>query len=324
MLHFWNLYQDIRSRDNENNKNPHYARHGILNRLTIFPTAHAISSERMKEMMEEYRDILEYKPEDDPFNKMTGVERVKRCWHEVFLGTRSWELDMIMNLWVYSSITGFIYGTVKDSDTLVKESTKRFNEMAFEHDYLGRRKLMDYAMVQTSLNGFKAAWRLALFPTYMACFAVSSMAYRNDVYPPDFAASAGLAAAVYKFPLGPRAMLVAGGAMSIFGLLGGYLVKAGFYVSGYTYPEFRFFSNLREVRSREDMSSRSWERFRRKREELMSEEEKALLQRDKIIKEMKSEARQELIHKDFFTPEAKNVQTTQSNVSQAENKTTVK
>jgi len=284
-MHFWNFYQDF---INRKKGSPSFS-------LSIFPKVHAISHQRMKEMMEEYKDYIEYKPQDDPCNTMTGIERTKKMWKDIVLGT-AWEFQYIEGLMLTGAVVGFAYGLYFDSRAIVQEGTKRFNEMAFEGEFHARRKLIDYTMLQSVLNGFRGAWRIAIFPGYLACTTLSSMAYRNDIYPLDFSAATAAAAAFYKFPLGPRASLTAAGVMSIVGLMAGFALKGIFWLGDTSVSEFRYWNSIQSIRSQKQFSSNSWAVFQQKKDEL----EEIINARNESVKNIRDKQLSEYIQSSFI------------------------
>jgi hypothetical protein len=88
--------------------------------------------------------------------------------------------------------------------------------------------------------------------------------------------------------------------MGLLGLGAGFAAKAAFWLNGMTVPEFRYMAKLRERRSRQELSSQDWVRWRRKIKEPMEDE---IFERDQHIRKLKNEQSNLMIEKTFFEPE---------------------
>ena len=299
MIHFWKFYQETKQNETRRQEEAHQSRPSVFAKLSIFPTAHAITNKRMKEMYDEYQEYLEYKAEEDPENKLTGSQRLRNMWYGI-LWEDAWEFRFLNDTFIYGLFLGAFLGVFVDSKIMTREYTKRFNEMAFEGEYHARRKLTDYTMLQTCVNAGSRAMKMSLMPTYFGAFALSSITYRNEIVSLDFSLASAFAAALYRFPLGPRASLTAAGVMSIFGLAVGYIAKGAFWYTGTSVAEFRYICKMREMRNKYEFSTHSWNQWRKQVQEPMEQE---LYDRDLLIKEMKNESKKQIIHESFFEKE---------------------
>lgn len=274
---------------------------------SLVPKVHAAnglpSKKQLQEMHKEYEEFI--KKDIETFEPKDPIERVKDLWVNL-LSKTCWEYKLIQQVVIFGWVVGFLRGAVWETRSKIGDYHKRFNHMTFEGEFHARRKMTDETMLFAGKTGLKYAWRSALMPLYVVCLGLTATAYRNDINPIDFGLVASTAGAIYKFNLGPRAQLVTAGVMFVPGFITGCILKAGFWMSGTTISEFRYWHTNNLHQRNKEMSSFSWKML----DEKMSDGGyfRQLAPRDQAIEDAKEEMKKRVLsqslpsnlHPDFF------------------------
>lgn len=252
-------YHDVKSRLSPLFKrasclHPSYTSHfHLLNPIY----AKSFYQQQKEEMMEEYKEIFDY----DSMGK-TGWERVKKMYKGMY-NINNPEANILQEVAIFGGVVGFMWGSVFKTTDYMQDFIRKHNDMVYEGEYHAKRTFIDNMVVNTARKGASVAWRFALFPAYVTLFALTSLAYRNYVNPLDFGAVVGLAGAIWKFMLGPRAMFTAFCFGALLGIIAGCLLWSVFKMVGITVAEWRYFNAGNRVRAQRELSGHSWNKYLR-------------------------------------------------------------
>lgn len=186
------------------------------------------------ELAEKYKELYE------PLPGETGWDRVKMIFELDEWGQKHPNLDFTFQ----GVMMGFFVGSAVGGFQAAKQATDQFiqrNEAAkFYTDLDAKRRLNDHVFYSAYRSAFKWGWRTSLF-TGVYLFSLTFFStYQNSTKISHYVGAGALTGTLFKFRMGPRAMLVGGGLGSVLGLIAGGLTTGMFWVMGSSLDEMNY------------------------------------------------------------------------------------
>ncbi|XP_074603862.1 complex I assembly factor TIMMDC1, mitochondrial-like [Brevipalpus obovatus] len=168
-----------------------------------------------------------------------GWRRIKRFYHGLFYGSQSVEPEFVENVMLASLFSGFAFGSMIASRSIMQDMKERFNEYQFAGKTDHARKIVGMTLLASSRNGMRYSFHTCLITSFFAIVASTFAVYRNDIRTSDMIISGALGGAFYGLYKGPKAMirtsLLAGG---LIGLPIGIFCRSYLWLLDISYSDF--------------------------------------------------------------------------------------
>ncbi|KAF5303468.1 hypothetical protein FQA39_LY09931 [Lamprigera yunnana] len=206
----------------------------------------------------------------------TGWSRVRQIFKADDFDRLSVELHSIIQVSCISCIVGIVYGGTVYSKQAYLNFIKNNQATSFTNHYEAKQQLQDCVTKAFAKGAFRWSWRLTAFSsTYVTC-STCLAAYRGKNGILEHTLAGTSAGALYKFKVGPRAMLVGGILGGILGTLGGILTLSALQMTGMTMQEVRYW-NYKWYEHRSDAFNKGFQKhFDKERSDLYKERESKL------------------------------------------------
>jgi len=177
---------------------------------------------------------------DGPIGEETGWDRLKLMLSLDEFGGFSPEMDGVIT----STSAGFLCGSLLGAAGASKNEYITFIDKnkasQFDSHYHAKHELQHRVTRAMMYGGFRVGWRLALFTGSYMFFTTAVSTYRNKSSVLEYSVGGLLAGAVYKFPMGPRAIFAGGLIGSVLGTAAGILSVGTMKLTGTTTEELRY------------------------------------------------------------------------------------
>jgi len=173
-----------------------------------------------------------------------------------FGATPPFEVRLIHSVTYSSFIVGYLVGALLRTGDLQSSYARKHNAAVFEGNYRARRHYFDNMILQVARRGFPFALKVSLFSSSAVLACCSSIAYRNDIFLPDFVVGFATVGGLSRLWLGSRAVAFGAGFGSASALILYSCLKAFEAVTGQNIATLRLIDHSlwlekREVRLRQ-------------------------------------------------------------------------
>nr|SVE76708.1 EOG090X0FS6 [Daphnia longispina] len=183
----------------------------------------------------------------------TGWDRLKAMFQTDEFNSISPELDSTLAAAVGGLLAGAFLGGIPASKLAHDDFIKRNKASQFETHMDAKSKLQFNVTKAMAVGGWRVGWRLGLFTGGFMFFTTAVSTYRNKSSVFEYSAGGLMAGAMYKFPMGPKAMVPGGLAGLVLGTVAGGCTVGFMKLTGTTTEDLRYWrkgwkeSNVREV-----------------------------------------------------------------------------
>ncbi|XP_057369833.1 RPII140-upstream gene protein-like [Daphnia carinata] len=182
----------------------------------------------------------------------TGWDRLKSIFETDEFNSISPELDNVLSAGAAGLIAGMFLGGIPASKIEYDDFINRNKASTFENHFEAKSKLQFSVTKSMAQGGWRVGWRLALFTGAFTFFTTAVSTYRNKSSVFEYSAGGLLAGAMYKLPMGPKAMISGGFAGAAMGTVAGVLTVGIMKLSGTTAEDLRYWKKgWKEAANRE-------------------------------------------------------------------------
>ena len=192
----------------------------------------------------------------------TGWERLQKTWYNWYAGVDAFEHFMLNCVILFGGVGGVAWGVFNDSAEPMRQFHKQHDEFVHAGHLKEKWQLTKVAYFRTAMNGIRMGTICLLTPMGLTFSILSSLSYRNDVKPLDFAVIFGTASALFNIKKPNSVILRRAGVAFGFGFAAASAIRTYYWVTGKSVSEFRYWAVTRRDRSNEMMSRKSWERYK--------------------------------------------------------------
>jgi len=171
----------------------------------------------------------------------TGWDRVKSMLTIDEFGNCSPEIDGVITTYAAGFLCGSIIGAAGASKDEYINFIDKNKASQFNSHYHAKHELQHRVTRAMMYGGFKVGWRLGLFTGSYMLFTTAVSTYRNKSSVIEYSAGGVLAGAVYKLPMGPKAMFSGGLIGGALGTIAGAMSVGVMKLTGTTTEELRYF-----------------------------------------------------------------------------------
>ncbi|XP_046446378.1 RPII140-upstream gene protein-like [Daphnia pulex] len=182
----------------------------------------------------------------------TGWDRLKAIFKTDEFNSVSPELDSTFAAAAGGLLAGMIIGGIPASKLAHEDFITRNKASTFENHIEAKSKLQFNVTRAMAVGGWRVGWRLALFTGGFTFFTTAVSTYRNKSSIFEFSAGGLLAGSMYKFTMGPKAMVAGGLAGGVLGTVAGAVTVGLLKLTGTTTEELRYWrKGWKESQNRE-------------------------------------------------------------------------
>jgi len=172
--------------------------------------------------------------------KETGWDRLKSMLFLDEFGSVSPEMNGVITTTAAGFLCGSLIGAAGASKTEYINFIDNNKASLFDSHYHAKHELQHRVTKAMMYGGFKVGWRLGLFTGSYMFFTTAVSTYRNKSSVIEYSAGGLLAGAVYKFPMGPKAVISGGLVGGVLGTIAGALSVGIMKLTGTTTEELRY------------------------------------------------------------------------------------
>lgn len=167
-------------------------------------------------------------------------------------GSLNLESQFVRTMTLAGFLGGASYGALVNTEMIRSRFIRKHNASVFENKYDAQRKYKDYLITRIGSRALKAGIKCGLVVTSAGFISFGSIAYRGELYAPDWLIGFTTLGIASRFSLGPRAWLVGGGAGLTIGALSFGCAKFTEFLTGYTSSQLAYlnYTNWLEGRKR--------------------------------------------------------------------------
>ncbi|KAB0794775.1 hypothetical protein PPYR_11614 [Photinus pyralis] len=208
--------------------------------------------------------------------KESGWERVKSLFEKDDFGRITPELQSIINVGCASCFLGMLYGGITNTRETYIDFVKNNQATSFKSHLEAKKTLQDRMTLSFAKGAFKWGWRLTVFSSTYIVVSTLYSTYRGKNGILEHTAAGTVAGSLYKFKLGPPAMLVGGLVGGALGSVAGVATNVLLKLSGMTMQEVRYW-NYKWLKKRSDKYNEEFKKHIEKDQiELLTERELAM------------------------------------------------
>lgn len=164
-------------------------------------------------------------------------ERLDYMWRTDEYGGYSPELQFVKEGTLLSFLVGAGWGAWQETNKIHRIFLEQNKYTMFQHPREAQRALQDRIVLAMVQGGWRAGWRMGVLSFTMTSVCQSLTVIRNYINPLDYGLGGAAMGAVYRFHMGPRAMVGAGLGGAFLGLGAGVVVWSAQTLSGETVAE---------------------------------------------------------------------------------------
>ena len=167
----------------------------------------------------------------------TPAERLKETWTSI-MKCNGWEFNVFKSTAMLCIPSGFLIGyfsrSAKNKAEIAPELLRKsMSDMEFASMF---NKQLNRANLKTAM---RVGWRYAAIPIVLCGVTLSTISYRNQIYPLDFAASYGLCGALYFAHQGRQKALTGAAFSATFGLFTASILWFALYANDISVRDYR-------------------------------------------------------------------------------------